>query len=529
MTSTRLTRRALLRGVVVTTAGAGLAAALPGTARADGTNPPPGPAVDPLGADTPGELGASLSGMERRLAAPPVQLTIPATPAAAVPVTAALPYKNFLRYDFELRTLPPELQAYALTAPMPAGYGVVDSTGVRMVDRAGTLWNHPAAQAQYGMALLESYRLTQDERFLTLALTQAGRLIKRAHAYGGGLFHPYDFRYSPHSTAVRVPPWYSAIAQGQVLDFFTRLHAVTGNAGHKAEADGTFQSFLVPQAAGKPWVTWVQSGHLWLDEYPRTDVALGDRTYNGHTFASFGLYQYYQATKDERARQLVQGAFATARAVASQVRNPGWRSVYCLQDRHDSLAYHETHVLQHLLISTITGDSTFAAAADLFHADFPDPTARGTVVMEKGTHPAYVFDSLGRVPASRLLSVATVTSAPCGTRTKIVNHAGMWYQITAGTLTGYWVQESPGWTFLRGKFISMPYLPYRTGTLTSAVATAVQPAPAAGQPLPSKPVALAKGTSVLVDQRALIDAVEYVELADPTNAGWWIPAAAVSF
>ncbi len=529
MTRKRFTRRTLLRGAVVTTAGAGIATVLPGTARADGARPTAGPGVDPGGADAPAELGASLAEAQRALTAPPVELTLPAAPAPAVPVTAALPYKNFLRYDFELRVLPPELQAYALTTPAPLGYGVVDSAGVRMVDLGGKLWNHPAAQAQYGMALLESYRLTKDRRFLDLALRQALRLIGRAHAYGGGLFHPYDFLYSPHSTANRVPPWYSGIAQGQVLDFFTRLHAVTGDGGHQAEADGTFRSFLVPQAAGKPWVTWVQGGHVWLDEYPRTDIALGDRTYNGHNFASFGLYQYYQATKDERARQLVQGAFATSRAVAPQVRNPGWRSAYCLLDRHDSRAYHTTHALQHLLISTITGDSTFAAAADLFHADFPDPRAAGTVILEKGTHPAYIFDSLGRVPASRLLPVATVTSAPCGTRTKIANRTGLWYQITAGTLTGYWVQESPGWTFLRGKFIPMPYLPYRTGTVTSAVATAVQPAPAPGQPLPTKPVALDKGSQVLVDQRALIDAVEYLELADPTNAGWWIPAAVVAF
>ena len=60
------------------------------------------------------------------------------------------------------------------------------------------------------------------------------------------------------------------------------------------------------------------------------------------------------------------------------------------------------------------------------------------------------------------------------------------------------------------------------------LAAAVEAAPAAGQPLPTKPVALAKGSQVLVDQRALIDAVEYLELADPTNAGWWIPAAAVA-
>ena len=274
--------------------------------------------------------------MQGVVVVPPPALTVPAPAAPAVRVTAALPYRTFLRYDFELREAPPELQPYALQVPARSGYGTVDAAGVRMVSLGGRLWNHPTAQAQYGIAMLESYRLSADPRLLAIALAQAGRLIGRARAYGGGLFHPYDFPHAPHGTSVRTPPWYSAIAQGQVLDFFTRLYRVTGSAGHKAEADGTFRSFLVPQVAGKPWVAWVQGGLLWLDEYPRTDIALGDRTYNGHMFASFGLYQYYLLTKDERARQLTQGAFATARSVAPQARNPGWRSVYCLQDRVDA-------------------------------------------------------------------------------------------------------------------------------------------------------------------------------------------------
>ena len=241
MTSTRLTRRALLRGVVVTTAGAGLAAALPGTARADGCRTRPPAAVDPLGADTPGDLGASL-----RDGTPAGRATgrahAPRNAGRGRAGTAALPYKNFLRYDFELRTLPPELQAYALTAPMPAGYGVVDSTGVRMVDRAGTALEPPcgAGPVRHGTA---GELPAHPGRAVPHSRVDAGRPPDQTcPCVRRWAVPPLRLPVLPAHTAVRVPPWYSAIAQGQVLDFFTRLHAVTGNAGHKAEADGTFQS-----------------------------------------------------------------------------------------------------------------------------------------------------------------------------------------------------------------------------------------------------------------------------------------------
>ncbi len=526
MGESRLTRRTLLRSVAVAAGGAGVGAALPGVALADSTAPVPAP-TSTMGADAPGEVGAGLTGMQGVAVVPPVGLTITADPAPRVPVTAAVPSKNFLRYDFELRQPPPELQPYALASPARVGYGTVDASGVRMVLLQGKLWNHPTGQAQYGITMLESYRLTADRRYLTVALAQAQRLISRARAYSGALFHPYDFADRPHGTAVRTAPWYSGMAQGQVLDFFTRLYRVTGDLGHKAEADGTFRAFLVPQVAGKPWVAWVYAGLLWLDEYPRTDIASGDRTYNGHMFASFGLYQYYLLTKDERARQLVQGAFSTARSVAQQVRNPGWRSVYCLQDRADSGNYHPTHSMQHLLIATITGDPSFAGIADTLSADFPSPKVAGTVVFGKGTHVGYVFSSTGQVTRSRSIAVTTVTSAPCTARTKIAGRAGLWYLISAGTLSGYYVQEVVGSTYVRGSCLPVRYLPYRNGTLTQDVATAVQPPAVPGGPLPTRQVNLVGHGPVLVGQRLTINAVEYLGIVAGPNAGWWVPAAAV--
>ena len=343
-----------------------------------------------VGADAPNELGASLTGALSAPVVPPSALTVPAAPAPQVAVTAALPYRSFLRYDFQLRTLPPELQPYALSHPAPLGYGTVDAAGVRMVDRGGRLWNHPAAQAQYGIAMLESHRLDWRLPVPGCRGRAGDPADRRAHAYGGGLFHPYDFPDAPHNTTVRTPPWYSAIGQGQVLDFFTRLcSSARATSAYRSEADGTFKAFLVPQAARKPWVTWVarRSAVGWTSTRARTSRSVTARTTVTCSRRS-GCTQYFLLSQDERARQLVQGAFSTARVVAAQARNPGWRSVYCLQDRADSGRYHPTHSLQHLLIYAITGEWSFAAVADTFSADFPNPSVSGTVAFAAGTHNA---------------------------------------------------------------------------------------------------------------------------------------------
>lgn len=521
----RLSRRQLLRLAAVTGGSAALLGALPDVASADG--PGPGGPTDLEGAGGLGEAGADLSTSTQAPTGVPVELTRRAPRPVLVPVSADLPYTTFARFDFPLRDLPPELMPYALDHPVPVtGYGLVDGEGVRMNERYGQPWNHPTAQAQYGMALLESHRLTGDARYLDLALRQAGRIIKRARAYRGGLFHPFDFPYR-HVGTWRVPPWYSGLAQGQVLDFMTRLYRVTGNAGHLAEARGTFASLLVPAEAGKPWGVWMAGDQIWFDEYPSSTSATGDRTYNGHNSIGYGLYQYWLLTKDERARQLAQGAFTTTRRAYPALRVPGWRSYYCLTDRADSQLYHHLHVRQLLKISTITGDPYFAAIADVFHQDFPDARTSGSVVFAPGVHAGYQFDVAGGVTGSRLIHPLRQTSAPSGARTRIRTHEGLWYQITAGSFAGYSVLERPAFTYQRGQYVALSYLPYRSGLLTRTVQVAIQPVDATSGRVLTKSVSLDTGSRVEIDMRSTINGAEHLRLAEGPDVGWWVPAEAV--
>lgn len=67
-----------------------------------------------------------------------------------------------------------------------------------------------------------------------------------------------------------------------------------------------------------------------------------------------------------------------------------------------------------------------------------------TVSFQAGTYVGRKFNSSGAIIGSRVATVASTSSAPTTQKSAIPNQAGNWYFITAGTLSGYWVQESAG-------------------------------------------------------------------------------------
>ena len=78
---------------------------------------------------------------------------------------------------------------------------------------------------------------------------------------------------------------------------------------------------------GKPWVTVVENGLLWLEEYPWVPY---DHTFNGHNFAMYGLYDYWRQTGSRDAAEMTRGAITTSARVAGRVRTPGGISQYCI-------------------------------------------------------------------------------------------------------------------------------------------------------------------------------------------------------
>ncbi|OKI60685.1 D-glucuronyl C5-epimerase family protein [Micromonospora sp. CB01531] len=440
--------------------------------------------------------------------------------------TAALPFQ--FRYDdFEIRELPVELRPYYRSTTMPlVDTGTHDAQGVRMILTGGKLHDFPVGQAQYGLALLESHRLTGTVEYLNRAIKQAQRLADRRVLREGAWFFPHDFDYMLHATYdLFRPPWYSMMAQGQALSLFTRLYEVTGNSSWRTAADATFASFLLPPVAGKPWGIHVQDGLLWLDEYPHPLQVRGDRTYNGHMFSAYGLWDYWILTRNSNAKLLLQGALTTARDAYAAIRTRGWRSKYCLLHGKDSNLYHTTHSIQHAQLFAITGDEYFARIADLFYSDFPPHSVRAKVRLMAGTHTGYRFSSTGTVLASRTLKLSRASNAPCVQRQKIRNRTGIWYLINAGSFSGYHVLETRGARYAVGSNAAMSYLVPRAATVVPASLTAYTIDP--NGMMASVVTDHHAGEPVSYDMRAVLNGVEHLRLASGPYAGRWVAFSAL--
>lgn len=436
-----------------------------------------------------------------------------------------IPYR--FRYDdFEIRRLPAGSRPNDLDAPVSlVDDRPHDSHGVRMYPVHGELHDHPVAQAQYGLLLVDSYRLTGRVEYLSRARRQAQRLVDRRVAHRGGWFYPYDYEHRMHLRYETLAAgWFSMMAQGQALSLFSRLAQVTGDAEWHAAAKATFASFLVPPVGGRPWGVYVVDGLLWLEEYANPRRVTGDRTYNGHNFSAYGLWDYWMLTRDEKAKLLLLGALTTSRDVYAQVRDPGWRSRYCLSHGTDAVFYHNVHVGQFIQLHALTADPFFARLADLYYADFPPYEGHGTVLLAKGSHTGHRFDENGRVTASRTISLPRPGSAPAVGRVKIAGSTGMWYELGAGKLAGYHVRES-GRAFQTGRYANIDYRLPQAGVVARTPVKAYT-VDSAGR-MTAVPTDYQVGDLTAIGARAMLNGAEHLRLASGEHAGEWVDATAI--
>jgi D-glucuronyl C5-epimerase-like protein len=404
--------------------------------------------------------------------------------------------------------------------------GVVDGQGVRMFSSpditGGRKMNHPVAQAQYGLALVNNYRRTHDTWYLDLAQRQARRLVDTHVESRGAWFFPYRFDF-PLSSGINLTmraPWYSAMAQGQATSLFIRLAKATGSAEWRRAADRSFASLRLGYAPGVPWVTHQDAaGRLWLEEYPGPTPATSARVLNGHIFALYGVWDYWNATRSPAAAALFGQATLTVYTYLLRwFRNPGWASSYSLRGDVPSEKYHNIHVNQLLHLQALSGQPVFAGMAEILHGDFTMPKVTTTIRFNRGSHVGVTFRSVtdGRVRARRTIALNAASSAPVDQRRRIGGQPGFWYHVTKGALAGFWVREYPGRQSTTTPVAVVPYYGRRSVILAKGSHLVY----ATGGPSVAK-VSAASQTSVL--KVGWIDGRFAVLISAGSLRGYWLP------
>ena len=347
-----------------------------------------------------------------------------------------------------LQALPADMLAFEGTSLVEI-YGTRDATGaVQFLHTDGQWYDHPVGQAQYVVNMLRNYRISPDPEYLRLAIANAERLLARAVRHQGAIFFPYGFDFVLHGRGTMRAPWYSGMAQGIALSGFVRLYQVTSDARWLQAAHETFASFTVARQDGNPWVATVENDLLWLELYPWLPL---DHTYNGHNFASFGLYDYWRLTDSADAEQLLIGAITTTERFVNIARVPGGVSNYCLAQscldrRVRNPDYHLSVIGQFIQLYRYTRNETFGRLADAFTADYPNFRSGGTVGFQAGTHTASQFDTNGTRTDGTTAAVGA-SSASYAQRTVpygwIAPGNGIWFYMTDGPFAGQWIRESP--------------------------------------------------------------------------------------
>jgi len=215
-----------------------------------------------------------------------------------------------------------------------------------------------------GIRYVDGYVRTGDPAYLDRAVVRAKKLVALSRMSGGARYFPYLYDYATEKLKA---PWYSAYSQGFALSLFVRLYRVTGIHTWADRARETALSFRRLGRVTQPWVAYVLSNRLWLEEYPS---ATPTHVLNGFNFALFGLYDYERLTRDPAARDLLRGALRTIRSFGTTFRVPGGISYYDLVHRTRFARYHLIHTWQLRDLAAISGDPWYASLAAAYWRDY---------------------------------------------------------------------------------------------------------------------------------------------------------------
>ncbi len=282
---------------------------------------------------------------------------------------------HFKIHNFTIKILPYLDLAYSKEQKTFPNVKITDGEGIPLNLYRGKLFYHPVALSSYAFKVLNVFYTTKDTSLLLFTEKIAKKLVDYSMSLDTCLYYPYNTDFYLHgkedkSNTMRAP-WYSSMAQGQVLSLFSRLYEFTGDSIYITYSRKTFNSLTkiknIMKDSLSPWFAIIDSaGYLWFEEYPQLPP---NHTLNGMIFTLFGIYDYYRITKDSTALKFLRGGLTTIKHYLPLFRNEGDYSYYCLTHKVKSKSYHYVHISQLKELYKITGDKYFLQMAQLFEKD----------------------------------------------------------------------------------------------------------------------------------------------------------------
>ncbi|MGV3771498.1 MAG: D-glucuronyl C5-epimerase family protein [Verrucomicrobiales bacterium] len=399
-----------------------------------------------------------------------------------------------------------------------------DPEGIRMWNIEGELHNHPVLQSSFGINLVYSWEQTGRAGYLELAAKYFDRLQSYSVVSRGGRFYPYSYVWElgyPVTDPIH-PPWYSAMAQGRVLSFFSRMYQATGEEKYLTAAREVFATFKLPPSMEQPWVVMLdEKNNLWFEEYAQTPL-LGDHVLNGHIFGLIGVYDYQQIIKDPASLPILQGGITAVKNRIEELRTPGYASKYCLRHRYLTQSYHIVHTEQLNFLYRITHDTFFARMVDLFAVDSADPKVSGVVEMVGGVNGA-LYHVAGNIVTPKSELFLTPTNFTFSSRTGVQNQPGAFFKVSSGPFEGLFVQEYPGRVYVKKIIQLLEFHPARTVHLPVKTSFFFYDYDKNGNILSSKLRLFEEPVHTFADARAFIHSRPHIRISEGEFKGLWVP------
>jgi hypothetical protein len=211
----------------------------------------------------------------------------------------------------------------------------------------------PVNIAQYGFMLHADWVESKDPSTLG-TLEACLDVLDATGSARDGAFVWWHQSYEPKYGIQ--PPWASAMAQGEAISLYLRMHQALGRRAYLDTAWRAYRFLAVPWSDGGVR-RYDADGNLWLEEFPSEPPSF---VLNGFIYTLFGLYDLYRVTGDHGVKQDIDACLRTLAANLHRF-DAGYWSLYDLRRRELVRYYYQknVHVPQMAVLHRLTGDPLF--------------------------------------------------------------------------------------------------------------------------------------------------------------------------
>lgn len=222
-----------------------------------------------------------------------------------------------------------------------------DTDGVPMFNfRWGTHY-YPITIAQYALQHHALYLVKDGNASFDIFINMADYFVKTQDEKGGW---PSDFDHTFYKgrTESMKAPWYSAMAQGQVLSVLSRAYHLTREDKYKLAALKGLTIYTIPVELGGV-LRKFENKYLFYEEYPTEPASY---VLNGYIYSVIGLFDVFDTFNDNLSEKLYFEGIKTLKRVLS-LYDLGNRTAYdlthysneCVPPNVARWGYHSTHVI----------------------------------------------------------------------------------------------------------------------------------------------------------------------------------------